>query len=72
MGLQLHRPQRTRKSKRRTQFNLLSLQHQAQHQHTRHDRTAPKTPKLETQLQGNPFARAKTASIRSDLRLSNF
>jgi hypothetical protein len=51
MGIQLHRFNRFRKSKRRTQFNYAGVQHQTQHQYTWRARFDSQTQDLELTLQ---------------------
>ena len=51
MGIQLYQFNRTRKSKRRTQFNNAGLQHKAQYQYTRSARYDSPTQKMEFTLQ---------------------
>ena len=50
MGLQPHQLNGIGKSKRRTQPDYVSLQHQTQHQYTRRSRTYCQTPKMELTL----------------------
>ena len=51
MGVQLHRFDWIRKSKRRTQFDHVSLQHQTQHQYPRRTRFNSQTQDMELTLQ---------------------
>ena len=51
MGIQLHRFNRIRKSKRRTQFNYVGVQHQTQHQYPWRARFNRQTQVLELTLQ---------------------
>ena len=69
MGLQLHRLDRFRKSKWRTQFDYVSLQHQTQYQYTGRSRLDCQTPQMEQSLQEKVLVFTKNDLFTAEIRL---
>ena len=72
MGLQLHRFNRIRKSKRRTQFNYARLQYQTQYQYTWRTRFNSETQDLELALQEKGLVFYKNDLFRAVFRYCKF
>ena len=72
MGIQLHQFNRIRKSKRRTQFDYASLQHQTQHQHPRRARFNSQTQSMELTLQEKRFVFDKNHLYKAVFSLNSF
>ena len=69
MGIQLHRFNRIRKSKRRTQFNHAGVQHQTQHQYPGSSRFDSQTQDLEFTLQEKGLVFTKNDLFKAHSRL---
>ncbi|MCG9792630.1 hypothetical protein [Flavobacterium algicola] len=68
-GIQSHKCNRFRKSKWRTQFNYVGLQHQTQYQNTERSRFNYQTSKMELTIQGKSLAFAKNDVFKPEYRL---